>query len=227
MGLIHAGVAQHGQAVLAYQQTQGRGQRGKTWESPPGESLSLSVLLQPHFLLPTQGFQLLATTALAVTQSLQNVTGVEMKIKWPNDLYWRDRKAGGILIESVMQGQFWNWAVIGIGLNVNQPSFPATLPNPVSLLQITGRQHPVRALAEEIAREVHSAVARLQEQGFSSFHQLYNQLLYKRGEQVSFQAGNRRFSSLVAFVDEEGCLHTGKNGEEQFRFGELEWVSEF
>ena len=227
MGLIHAGVAQHGQAVLAYQQTEGRGQRGKSWESPPGESLSLSVLLQPHFLHPALGFRLLATTALTVVQVLRKVTGEEMKIKWPNDIYWRNRKAGGILIESVLQGQTWNWAVVGIGINVNQLHFPGSLPNPVSLLQITGNPYPVRELAEEITCEMVAAIARLQQEGFDAVLEEYNHLLYKKGQPACFKQGNRRFTSVVAFVDEEGCLHTGLNGEEQFRFGQLEWIPEF
>lgn len=224
MGLIHAGLAQHGQAVLAYQQTKGRGQRGKSWESPAGESLSLSILLQPLFLAPVQGFRLLAATALGAATVLKNIAGEEVKIKWPNDLYWRDRKAGGILIESVVKGSSWSWAVVGIGINVNQKQFLASLPNPVSLLQITGRHHPVQELAETLTRSIVAQTNRLSQENFSTILHEYNHQLYKRGAVVNFKQGNRRFASPVSFVDEEGNLHTGPKGEEQFRFGELEWL---
>jgi BirA family biotin operon repressor/biotin-[acetyl-CoA-carboxylase] ligase len=227
MGLIHAGVAQDGTGGLAYQQTDGKGQRGNNWVSPKGESLSLSVLAKPVFLPTTQGFQLLATVAVAVRQVLEDWTKEEIKIKWPNDLYWRDRKAGGILIESLLAGTSWNWAVIGIGLNVQQAAFSASLPNPVSLYQITGKKIDVKELALTLREHVLDQIEFLKKNGFKSVFETYNQVLYKRNEPVTLKQGNRRFETIIQGVSEDGRLIAGEHGSFTFHFGEVEWVVEF
>ena len=73
-----------------------------------------------------------------------------MSIKWPNDLYWRDRKAGGILVENIFRGSTWEWSIVGIGLNINQVKFPENLTNPVSFRQITGKTFQVLELSKEL-----------------------------------------------------------------------------
>ncbi|HMO31578.1 MAG TPA: biotin--[acetyl-CoA-carboxylase] ligase [Lacibacter sp.] len=221
MRLVHAGLAQPGGAVLAYAQTAGKGQRGKTWASPPGESLSLSLLLQPTFLLPAQGFQLLAATAAGVRDILSHCCGRDLHIKWMNDLYQGDRKAGGILIENLVNGNRWNWAVVGIGINVNQEAFDPSLPNPVSLRQITGRVTPVRPLAEQLQAAVLQRVQQLETEGFAPLLAIYNQWLYKRDDEVRFRQGSRVFTAVPAEVDAEGLLYTRQG--HRFRFGEVEW----
>ncbi|MGI9137851.1 MAG: biotin--[acetyl-CoA-carboxylase] ligase, partial [Sediminibacterium sp.] len=77
--------------------------------------------------------------------------GDETKIKKPNDIYWRDRKAGGILIENIVRGNIWTWAVIGIGVNINQTQFSNDAGNPVSLKQITGKNWDVKSLQKKLS----------------------------------------------------------------------------
>jgi BirA family transcriptional regulator, biotin operon repressor / biotin---[acetyl-CoA-carboxylase] ligase len=227
MGLIHAGLAQHGTTVLAAHQTAGKGQRGKNWESPAGESLNFSIVICPLFLNPSNSFQLLATIAVAVQKRIELYTGDETKIKWPNDLYWRDRKAGGILIESVIKGNNWKWAVIGIGINCNQGSFPSFLPNPVSLKQITGKNISILQLAKELQTDLMNTVSNLEKNGFANFFKAYNQKLYKQNLPVKLKHQNRSFETIVKRVNEAGELIAGNSEEWQFRFGEVEWVIEF
>ena len=89
----------------------------------PGENIMMSLIIDPS-LKPDQQFLSSAAVALAVRDLVTRDSRTKnRKIKWPNDLYWRDRKAGGILIESVVTGQTWRWAVVGIGLNLNQSYF--------------------------------------------------------------------------------------------------------
>lgn len=223
MGLVHAGVAQHGTVVFTHYQNKGKGQRGKSWESEPGANLSFSIILQPHFLLPAQMFQLLAVTALSVRQVLEKYIGDEAKIKWPNDLYWRDRKTGGILIENVVRGTQWQWAIAGIGINVNQTTF-VQLHNPVSIKQITGKETPIKELAQAIHTNLLHSVAELEKEGFEEFLQQYNRLLYKQGEQVTLKKGNRSFTTTINGVSRQGQLQTGIEREENFDFGEVEWI---
>jgi BirA family biotin operon repressor/biotin-[acetyl-CoA-carboxylase] ligase len=222
MGLIHEGVAQHGLTVRAIHQTKGKGQRGKVWETEPGANLSFSIIVKPGLLL-IQSFQLLAATALAVRDELEKVLGDETKIKWPNDLYWRDRKTGGILIENVVRGRQWQWAVIGIGINVNQTKFKG-LKNPVSIKQVTGKDTDVLQLAHSIQKAVLKECDQLRQQGFAGIFETYNRQLYKLQQPVRLKKENRILSTKIKGVNTSGQLITGIDMEECFYFGEVEWL---
>jgi BirA family biotin operon repressor/biotin-[acetyl-CoA-carboxylase] ligase len=222
MGLIHEGLAQHGLTIRTAHQTKGKGQRGKIWETEPGSNLSFSIIVKPGLLL-TQSFQLLAATALAVRDELEKVLGDETKIKWPNDLYWRDRKTGGILIENVVRGRQWQWAVIGIGINVNQTKFKG-LKNPVSIKQITGKETDVLQLAQAIQKAVLNECNNLQQQGFAAIFETYNRQLYKLQQPVRLKKETRILSTKVNGVNTTGQLVTGTEVEECFDFGEVEWL---
>jgi BirA family transcriptional regulator, biotin operon repressor / biotin---[acetyl-CoA-carboxylase] ligase len=226
MGLVHAGLAQHGTAVLAQYQTAGKGQRGKSWVMDAGKNLSFSVILCPNFLKPLQSFHLLATVAVTVHEILALKIGEEASIKWPNDMYWRDRKTGGILIENIFRGNEWPWAVVGIGLNLNQTSFPAFLNKAVSLKQITGKEYNAKELAAEIQAALLPAIHNLNTNGFEQPYRLYNKTLFKQGQKVKLKKGNRQFETFVKSVNKQGQLVTGNGVEECFDFGEVEWIVE-
>jgi BirA family transcriptional regulator, biotin operon repressor / biotin---[acetyl-CoA-carboxylase] ligase len=217
----HNGVM-NGMAVLAYHQTEGKGQRGKNWQSPKGESLSLSIVLKPDFLLATQGFSLLSAIAVAVANVLESYMGDETKIKWPNDLFWRNRKVGGILIENVVKGTHFSYAVAGIGINVSQKSFPPFLENPVSIKQVTGKELSIKDLALKIQQAVVDAVEML-EINTAAFYDAYNQKLFKRDQTVRLKKESRVFETIIKGVNEQGELLTGENGLMTFQFGEVEW----
>ena len=99
---LHAGLTQHGTAFFAHEQIAGKGQRGKIWTAPNGSSIIISIVINPQPLQLTQQFQLSACMALSVCEFFRHYTGEATTIKWPNDLYWYDRKAGGILIENII-----------------------------------------------------------------------------------------------------------------------------
>lgn len=223
MALVHEGLAQHGKVVFAHHQTKGKGQRGKVWETRAGENLSFSIIVQPSFLLASQGFQLMATTAVAVRSQLEKIIGDDIKIKWANDLYWRDRKTGGILIETIFRGTQWQWAIIGIGINVNQTEFTG-LQNPVSIKQIKGQNTDIKQLALDIHSNLMHSIDQLQKSGFADFYDQYNSQLYKRHETVRLKKGNRSFETFINSVSEQGQLITGSDTNEFFDFGEVEWI---
>jgi BirA family biotin operon repressor/biotin-[acetyl-CoA-carboxylase] ligase len=222
MGLIHEGLAQHGLTIRTAHQTKGKGQRGKVWETEPGANLSFSIIMKPNLPI-TQNFQLLAATALAVRDELETILGDETKIKWPNDLYWRDRKTGGILIENVVRGSQWQWAVIGIGINVNQTKFEG-LKNPVSIKQITGKETDVLQLAQAIQKAVLKQCDNLQQHDFAGIFENYNHQLYKLQQPVLLKKGTRILSTKINGVNTSGQLVTGSDVEECFDFGEVEWL---
>ena len=108
-GLIRDGLAKLGTVVFAEEQTQGRGQKNNQWHGEQGVNIMMSVILDTTWLSINEQFQLSCATAVACSDFFSKYAGDETCIKWPNDLYWRDRKAGGILIENLVRGTEWTW----------------------------------------------------------------------------------------------------------------------
>ncbi len=215
----------HGLAVFAHQQTAGKGQRGKSWVAEKDTSIALSILINPASLGISQQFQLSAAIAVATGQFFRKYAGDDTKIKWPNDLYWQDRKAGGILIENIISGAgIWEWAIAGIGININQVRFPAELPNPVSLKQITGQDFDPCQLARELCYFLDAAYSRLCTEGFPGIYQEYCANLYKFGQSVRLKKDTRVFEAVIKAVTPEGRLLVQHAIEEEYNFGEVEWV---
>lgn len=152
--------APHGTAVYTYRQTAGRGQRGNSWESEPLKNLTFSLVLRPA-AIPVQGqFSLSMAVSLAIVEALDGIvpTPSLLKIKWPNDIYYGNKKLAGILIENSIAGQNIARSIVGIGLNVNQTAFLSDAPNPVSLAQICHTEHDCDALLEHIALAILSKI---------------------------------------------------------------------
>ncbi len=222
MARIDDGLAKHGMAWFANEQTAGKGQRGKTWASEKGKNIAMSLVLSPEQLKITSHFHLSAVIAIGCFEFLSAYIDGETKIKWPNDLFWRDRKAGGVLIENKLQGKTWKWAVVGIGINVNQTFFDRALANAVSLKQITGRTFNPVDLAKELQALL---MLRLSEQmGLQKILAQYNLHLYKINELVTLRKGTTKFDTVIKEVSAHGKLVTVDAIEREFDFGEVEWV---
>jgi BirA family biotin operon repressor/biotin-[acetyl-CoA-carboxylase] ligase len=229
MARAHAGLAAHGYACYARRQTAGKGQRGKEWISAADENIILSIVLMPQPLLLSQQFQLSVAVALGCYHFFSKYAGDDTCIKWPNDIYWRDRKAGGILIENAIGLQNgkpnWKFAIAGMGININQVLFDQALPNPVSLKQITGKHFSPEALARELHSEVLKQVhLLLTSNNFAAMLQQYNDILYKRNQPVLLKKGSILFESVIKGVTESGRLFTTDRIDNYFDFGEVEWV---
>jgi BirA family biotin operon repressor/biotin-[acetyl-CoA-carboxylase] ligase len=226
---IHANMAQPGTCYFAHEQTSGKGQRGKSWATERGTNIILSIVLKPDFLQPFQQFQLSACVAVGARQFFSEYDNDSIKIKWPNDIYWQDRKLGGILIENVIrthdQGSGrWEWAVVGIGVNINQVNFATELKNPVSLKQITGKNFNQIELAKTLCKFIDDFYKKLANKEASSILAIYNRFLYKKGEMVKLKQDNRIFSGVIKNVTPMGQLVVQHSIEEQFDFGEIEWL---
>jgi BirA family biotin operon repressor/biotin-[acetyl-CoA-carboxylase] ligase len=224
MGQLKKGLAMHGTAYFAYEQTAGKGQRNKQWQSVKGENIILSVVLDTKRLLTSHQFTLSMIAALSAQNLFNKYTTNETKIKWPNDIYWRDRKAGGILIENVFRGANWQFAIVGFGLNINQTIFDASLKNPVSLKQITGSDYDVIPLAKELCKILEFKFSHFSGVEEGSLLNEYNNGLYKRNEETRFKKESRVFSGDVKRVDSYGRLIISSSTEEAYEFGEIEWL---
>ena len=164
MEQIKAGKAISGSCYNTPFQTHGKGQHGRVWESEKGQNLLCSYVLELKSLNPAKNWGpedqkgLSAAVAIGAKAFFGANAGDETLIKLPNDIYWRDRKAGGILIENSLRGTDWTWSVIGIGFNINQTSFSPDAPNPVSLRQITGRQWEIARLQTELSKALTDSI---------------------------------------------------------------------
>lgn len=230
MAQIHVQLAHHGTVYFAHEQTAGKGQRSKSWTTEKGANIAMSIVIDPRPLLPSQQFQLSATIANAVHEFFSSYAGDETAIKWPNDIYWRDRKAAGILIENVIgkdettgQGGQWIRAVVGIGININQTKFPDDIPNPVSLKQITGKNYDPVSLGRELCGLLESSLSSLYQQGFEVVLNSYNSNLYQKGNKVRMKKDNRVFEAIIEKVTAQGELIINNGIEEHYGFGDVVW----
>ena len=127
--------------LMAEYQTAGKGQRGNSWESEYGKNLTFSTVFYPQTIAPASQFILSMAVASAICTALAHYVHADcLQIKWPNDIYWKDKKIAGILIENDLTGSQISQSIIGIGININQEEFHSSAPNPVSLRQITQKE---------------------------------------------------------------------------------------
>lgn len=144
--------APEGTAVVAEQQLRGRGRLGRHWESPKGVGIWTSVLLRPFIPSPQAPF-LSLLAAVAAAEAIEETTSLPVQIKWPNDLFLEERKAGGILAELSVEGMSIRHLVLGIGINVNHcpDDFSVELrPSAVSLRMALGRPVPRLSLLRSL-----------------------------------------------------------------------------
>ncbi len=139
------------EGIYTFHQTAGRGQAGNTWESKEGQNLLFSLRLKPN-LHPSQLFQLTQWVSVVLVEVISSILkkDTQLTIKWPNDIYYGEKKLCGILIETAFAGSRIDYSVIGVGLNVNQTQFSEKIPNPISLKQITGETYDLHALMQDI-----------------------------------------------------------------------------
>ncbi len=221
---LQANLAAHGTAYFAHHQTAGKGQRGKEWITEQNSNIILSVIVDTCSLAIHQQFKLSVAVALACCDFFNNYAGDDTSIKWPNDIYWRDRKAAGILIENIIKGNAWQWAVVGIGMNINQTTFGGKAKNPVSLKQITGKQFDTVELAKELCDCLEKRYQQLLATDFTTFLDEYNQHLYKAGQTVKLKKDTATFNCTIKQVNTNGQLEVSGAAKDYFEFGEVEWV---
>lgn len=195
---------QPGEAILitADYQTAGRGQRGNTWEAMPGKNLLFSLVLKPDSISASEQFVICELISVALSHVLSTYTE-DIRIKWPNDIYYRDQKLGGILIEHDLCGTDLSRTIIGIGLNVNQIHFESDAPNPVSLFQILGHEINREGLLMAICKEFLTLMHTYER---DSLHALYNARLYRLNTLARYRDAQGDFRATLRKVERDGRL---------------------
>lgn len=224
MAMIQQGISVSENAIFAMEQTHGKGRRGKNWISNKGENIILSIPVQMQWLPVSQQFGLSVAVAIAAREFLSKFTLLPVRIKWPNDIFINDSKAGGILIENAIKGRLWQWAVIGIGINVNQAIFPEGYNlKPVSLKQITGQDYDILELAEMLRLLIIEKIEELKSGNFQKMLDEYNDNLFARNQKVNLKKQNIVFETTIMGVSETGQLITNDALERRFDFDEVEF----
>lgn len=195
--------------VTTEYQTAGKGQRGNSWESETGKNLLFSFVIYPTALEAKHQFYLSMLVATGIVDALSNYTE-GFSIKWPNDIYWKDKKIAGILIENILEGKYISQCIVGIGLNVNQTEFHSSAPNPVSLAQIIGKDIDREELFLRILQNIFAGYHAMDDH-YPGIHQaislLYRQNLYRRNGFYPYQDGQGVFMAEFERIDPDGHLY--------------------
>jgi BirA family biotin operon repressor/biotin-[acetyl-CoA-carboxylase] ligase len=209
--------APHGSVYIAEEQTAGRGRGDHAWHSEPYTGIYVSILLRPQ-LAAADGLWLSLATGLAAQRAIENVTGSVTDIRWPNDLLLNGRKVGGILVEMNAEASRIRYAVIGIGINVNQRMFPGQLSREASSLRLeTGREIAREDLLVEMLQSLSEEFdALIQPESFAAscaeiLQRLEAKSTWIHGKQVFVdEAGG--YTGVTAGLDDKGFLLVQTDG---------------
>ncbi len=196
--------------VVAENQTAGRGQKGNTWHSTKGYSLTFSFYLGSGALEPQKQFVVSEFAAYGLYKTIKRYLTEEqaehLKIKWPNDIYYKDKKLAGMLIEHSITGRKIDHSFIGIGLNLNQLDFPTELPNPISMKQITGEDYTAKEVVERIMKRFGFMKEDFIMQHYGNVHREYMEALYWRTGFHNFEDKDGEFTARIYDVQANGEL---------------------
>lgn len=173
-------------AILAREQTAGRGQRGASWISNAGENLTMSIVYPSPQVEINDQFLLSAAVGLAIIDALKLLKINNLQLKWPNDIMAANKKIGGILIENILSRGSISASIIGIGLNVNQIEFPQ-LPRAASLKGVTGKEFDLEMVFKLVVEEVIGSLDSIKETAGSVLLKRYEQVLFLKGKVSTYE----------------------------------------
>ena len=196
-----------GTIIVARNQTNGRGQLSKSWESEPGQNITFSCILYPGFLSAQQHIHLNQTIALGVRDFISTYVKKNVKIKWPNDIMVGDKKIAGILMQNSLHGDSIQHCVAGIGININQTSFQ-TAERPTSFALESDQTFDVELLLRKLCYFLESRYLQLRQKEFEQISANYHQHLFRLHEWQSYIriADGSAFSGRLEGINTEGKL---------------------
>ena len=212
-----------GTAILTYNQSSGRGQYGTLWQTEPGKNISVSFIFYPGFIPLKQQFILSKAIALAVAETVSYFVTVKVFIKWPNDIIANDKKLGGILINNSIQGDKWVHSVVGIGLNINQSSFPENLPHAASIYNITNQKINLEDVVFLLKEKLMKYYQFLIDGKYEEINRLYFNSLFGLNKELNYiRKSGERFHGTIEGIEESGSILLKTNsGIESFSIKEI------
>ena len=208
-------------------QSAGRGQGKNRWESERNANLTFSIALYPDFIPATEQFLLSQIAALGVIDFLSSFCGLrDLSIKWSNDIYWKDQKIGGMLIENRLSGHAISHTILGIGINMNQTIFKGDAPNPVSVKQITGRDYALDSAIIAVQKAVLNRYLQLLRDEKEQIRSDYFNSLYRRKGYFAYRDQLGEFLACIKNIRDTGhlVLETQTGEERVYAFKEVSFV---
>lgn len=213
-------------AVADYQSA-GKGQGAHTWESKAGENLLFSLLVCPTWIPVRRQFLLSMAGALAIKEAL-DAYAEGFTLKWPNDVYWNDKKISGTLIETSVDSQGVKRCIFGIGININQALFESDAPNPVSLCQILGHEVDREEVLQKVIAAFGQYYELLRRADYVDVSGIYHLSLYRRNGYHWYEDAEGKFEGAFVEVEDDGhlVLHDRKGVIRSYTFGELKFLND-
>ena len=214
-----------GDVIWVKNQTQGRGQRNKVWETDPGKNLTFSLFKHFSNFTVQNSFLINCAVTLSIVEAINELIAIDLKLKWPNDILSGKNKIGGVLIENMVKGNRIGNSVIGIGINVNQTHFEG-LPHASSLLLKTGEKIEISDLLEGILKFLQTYLDKLSCNEGAWLLEKYELSLFLKGKVSSFVDDVEQFEGVIMGVTENGLLRVQKPSGEIFNYshGAIEMV---
>ncbi len=212
--------AEHGTLVVADRQTAGKGRRGRSWDSPKGMCIYMTLLQRP-FIAPAKAPMLTLVMALSAAEALIEQTGLPVQIKWPNDLVLNKKKICGILTEMSTEIQDINYVVTGVGINVNQEEFPEKIKKSATSLFLESGRHFKRSglIASVMERYEKNYEIFMKTENLSELQNRYNKLLVNINRDVCVLEPQGEYSAHSSGINEQGeLIVVTSEGEEKHIF---------
>lgn len=208
-------------------QTAGHGQKGTSWEAERGENLLFSFVFHPTLIPAIQQFALSEALALGIRAALLSFVGEGITVKWPNDIYWQDKKIAGMLLTHTLCGATIATTLTGVGLNVNQRTFISDAPNPISLRQIIGKDVPRHQVLEALLQAFELRYRQIQKGDYDALHQEYMQCLYCGKGLHTYEDAAGRFQASIQHISSTGMLHLKRADgiEKVYAFKEVKLIN--
>jgi BirA family biotin operon repressor/biotin-[acetyl-CoA-carboxylase] ligase len=215
-----------GTVIMADNQFAGRGQQESVWQTQAGKNISTSIYLRPSFLPLDKQFYLNIAVSLAVSDALSCFVLEGIKVKWPNDMYYLNKKLGGILIENTLTGSSIKSSVIGIGLNVNQSEFSESISqSATSVIQILQKDVPLMDIMAKIFMFMEKYYLILRAGKYSILQNDYLAKLYNFNISALYKQDGAFFEGIIKGVEDSGRLTVDTNeGLKSFNFKEIEFT---
>ena len=211
-------------------QRSGRGQRGNSWESEYGKNLTFSTVFYPQTIAPASQFILSMAVASAIRTALAHYVHADcLQIKWPNDIYWKDKKIVGILIENDLTGSQISQSIVGIGININQEEFHSSAPNPVSLRQITQKETDRMEVLNSVLEHIINLYSRIENREtdiITKIQEYYLKAQYRKEGYHPYCDAKGEFTAKLIRVEPDGHLILkDKNGSlRKYTFKEVKYI---
>jgi BirA family biotin operon repressor/biotin-[acetyl-CoA-carboxylase] ligase len=224
--LVQKEAPAEGRVVCTDYQTNGKGTGKNTWESERGKNLLLSLYLKPDFLSAERQFLLSISISLALIDALNMMFKSNYyAIKWPNDIYYKDKKIGGILIENALKGSTISECIIGIGINLNQTKFSNTIPNPISFIQVAQKEFDKQLMLCNILTRINYRYLQIKNGSYKQLRDEYLGYMFQLNQERSYKIEGKTQKGIILGIDDFGQLVVKVGPKTRvFGFKEIEYV---